>query len=409
LTPRRVLPEFGVRVAVTVAGLLLVVGSTLPNYRNVSFFARENHDLRYKITPIFPLASLLDLASREMRTARPFRVIDADATRDPVTARRTIGIMVVGETARADHFSMSGYGRQTNPNLAAEPNIIYGDAVSCGTSTLQSVPCMFSMRGRLDYSRRKAAAESNVLDILTAAGVQTVWIDNNSSCKGVCARIENVNLRRDVDESSPYYSDMGYLDGILLEKIDPYLETTGPDLLIVLHVLGSHGPAYSRRYPESFARFTPSCDKASPTECSTTEVINAYDNTIVYTDFVLSQIIDRLKSHSADIDAFLFYASDHGESLGENGLYLHGMPYAIAPEAQTSVPFIAWLSDGFRRRQHLSAQDVQRFGGKPLSHDNISHTLLGFFDIDASSYVADLDMFASPDVVVGGTDLSVSY
>jgi lipid A ethanolaminephosphotransferase len=341
LTPRRVLPEFGVRIAVTVAGLLLVVGSTLPNYRNVSFFARENHDLRYKITPIFPLASLLDLASREMRTARPFRVIDADATRDPVTARRTIGIMVVGETARADHFSMSGYGRQTNPNLAAEPNIIYGDAVSCGTSTLQSVPCMFSMRGRLDYSRRKAAAESNVLDILTAAGVQTVWIDNNSSCKGVCARIENVNLRRDVDESSPYYSDMGYLDGILLEKIDPYLEAAGPDLLIVLHVLGSHGPAYSRRYPESFARFTPSCDRASPTECSTTEVINAYDNTIVYTDFVLSQIIDRLKSHSADIDAFLFYASDHGESLGENGLYLHGMPYAIAPEAQTSVATVA--------------------------------------------------------------------
>jgi lipid A ethanolaminephosphotransferase len=408
-TRRRLLPEFALRTTITVAGLLLVVGSTLPNYKNVSFFARENNELRFKVTPIFPLASLLAVARTQLRDEKPFTVIDADATRSEMASKRTIGIMVVGETARADHFSMNGYERETNPNLGTMPDVLYGRADSCGTSTLYSVPCMFSMLGRADYSRQKAAAESNVLDILTAAGVQTVWIDNNSSCKGVCARIDNVNLRRDVDESSPYYSDMGYLDEILLESIEPYLHGEGPDLLIVLHALGSHGPAYSRRYPPAFASFAPSCDKASPTECSVPEVRNAYDNTIVYTDFVLSQIIDRLKSHSADFDAFLFYASDHGESLGENGLYLHGMPYAIAPAAQTTVPIVAWLSDDFRKRQRLSPQMLRRFGSKALSHDNISHTLLGFFDVDASSYVADLDLFATTDIVVGGTELPASY
>ena len=409
LTRRRLLPEFGLRTVITLAGLLLVAAITLPNYRNVSFFARENNELRFKITPIYPLASLLAVARDQLRDERPFTVIDADATRSEVVAKRTIGIMVVGETARADHFSMNGYDRETNPRLASMPGILYAHADSCGTSTLYSVPCMFSMRGRDDYSRQKAAAESNVLDILTAAGVQTVWIDNNSSCKGVCARIENVNLRRNVDESSPYYSDMGYLDEVLLQSIDPYLQSTGPDLLIVLHTLGSHGPAYSRRYPADFGPFVPSCDKASPTDCSVAEVRNAYDNTIVYTDFILSQLIDRLKSRSADFDAFLFYASDHGESLGENGLYLHGMPYAIAPAAQTTVPIIAWLSDGVRERQRLSPQKLQQFGNQALSHDNISHTLLGLFDVEASTYVADLDLFASPDLVMGRADLAASY
>lgn len=409
LTKRRWLPEFGIRAAITVIGLVLFLAITLPNYKNVSFFGRENNELRYKITPIFPLASLLGVVRDHLHADKPFTVIDADATRRVVAGKRTIGIMVVGETARADHFSLNDYERDTNPQLQGRADVLFAHANSCGTATLYSVPCMFSMRGRKDYSKDAAAAESNVLDILTAAGVRTVWIDNNSSCKGVCARIENVNLRHDIDESSPFYSDMGYQDEILLQTIDPYLDGDGQDLLIVLHTMGSHGPAYSRRYPPSFATFTPSCDKASPTECSVTEVTNAYDNTIVYTDFVLEKIIARLKARADDFDAFLFYASDHGESLGENGMYLHGLPYSIAPAAQTDVPFIAWLSDGFRARQGLSPEVLQQFGHEILSHDNISHTLLGFYNVAAASYRADLDLFKTPAVVLGGTDLDAGF
>jgi len=409
LTRRRRLPEFGIRAAITVAGLALFLAVTLPNYKNVSFFGRENNELRYKITPIFPLVSLLGVVREHLHEHKPFTVIDADATRHAAASTRTIGIMVVGETARADHFSLNGYERDTNPQLESRPDVLFAHADSCGTATLYSVPCMFSMRGRKDYSQEDAAAESNVLDILTAAGVRTVWIDNNSSCKGVCERIESVNLRRDMDESSPYYNDTGYLDEVLLPAIDPYLDDTGQDLLIVLHTMGSHGPAYSRRYPPQFATFTPSCDKASPTECSVTEVKNAYDNTILYTDYVLEKIIERLKARAGDFDAFLFYASDHGESLGENGMYLHGLPYAVAPAAQTDVPFIAWLSDSFRARHGLNPEVLQRFGKEVRSHDNISHTLLGFYDVDATSYRADLDLFRAPRVVAGGGDRAASF
>ncbi len=397
IVPRPLVREFAGKIVLGVTLLAVFAGITLPNYKYVSYFAVEHRDLRFKVMPVFPLMSLVRLAKDKLHHDRPFRVIDANARQRLVSANRTVGIMVVGETARADHFSLNGYPKITNPELAAEEDVLFAHGDSCGTSTLFSVPCMFSIEGRDTYSEDDAVAESNVLDILMAADVRTVWIDNNSSCKHVCDRIENINLREDIDVSSPFYSDMGYLDEALLENIDDYLDAEGPDTLIVLHTLGSHGPAYSRRYPPSFGVFAPYCDKASPKECSNNLVSNAYDNTIVYTDHILSQLIEKLQARAEEIDSFLFYASDHGESLGENGVYLHGLPYAIAPQAQTDVPFIFWLSDGFRRTQGIDETAIERFGQLHLSHDNISHTLMGFYNVSASSYREDLDLFANPD------------
>ncbi len=399
IAPRPLIREFAGNIVLGVTLLAVFAGVTLPNYKYVSYFAVEHRDLRFMVIPVFPLMSLVRLTRDKFHHDRPFRVIDGDARQRLVSANRTVGIMVVGETARADHFSLNGYPKITNPGLAAKGDVLFAHGDSCGTSTLFSVPCMFSIEGRDTYSDNDAATESNVLDILTAADVRTLWIDNNSSCKHVCDRIENINLRENIDVSSPWYSDMGYLDEALLGNIDGYLNGEGPDMLIVLHTLGSHGPAYSRRYPPSFGIFAPYCDKASPKECSNTLVSNAYDNTIVYTDYILSRLIEKLKLRAADIDSFLFYASDHGESLGENGVYLHGLPYAIAPQAQTDVPFIFWFSDGFRRSHGIDENAVERFEQYHLSHDNISHTLMGFFDVSADSYRADLDLFANPDNV----------
>jgi lipid A ethanolaminephosphotransferase len=401
IEPRHFAHEIAVRALVVFTGLALVTGVTLPTYKNVTYFASEHRDLRFKITPIFPMLSILGAVRDSLHRQLPFRVIDADAIQVRSSARRTIGIMVVGETARADHFSLDGYARKTNPQLEATDGVLFVQATSCGTSTFYSVPCMFSMRGRDTYTASTVTTESNVLDILTSAGVQTTWIDNNSSCKKVCNRIESVNLRHNPDESSPLYSDMGYFDEVLLESIDTYLGSEGSDLLIVLHTLGSHGPAYSRRYPPEFSVFAPSCDRPSPTECPDNAVANAYDNTILYTDHVLSMLIRRLKASANDFDAFLFYASDHGESLGENGVYLHGLPYAIAPAAQTDVPFVIWLSPGFKESRGIGEQAVDRSVYNVLSHDNISHTLLGFFDVQALSYDPGLDIFARSRLAIG--------
>jgi lipid A ethanolaminephosphotransferase len=394
LQPRGFFRELGVRAMVSMAGFALLICITLPNYRFVTYFGRENSNLEVKITPIYPLISLVKVVRKNMRPPPVFRVIDAQAIQRNANRKRSVGIMVVGETARADHFSMGGYARNTNPLLKQIPGVVFAEADSCGTSTLFSVPCMFSMRGRGDYEPDEAGSESNVLDILTAAGIKTVWIDNNSSCKGVCDRIENSNLRVDPDETSTLYSDMGYFDEIFLQKLDEYLKADGPDVLIVLHTLGSHGPAYSRRYPSRFGVFEPSCQQSSPTGCSHEEVTNAYDNTIVYTDYLLSQLIEKLRAMSGEVDTFLFYASDHGESLGEGGVYLHGLPYVLAPAAQKNVPFIFWASDGFHKNRIGAPQLFASLGNKRLSHDNISHTLLGIYDVNASSYSPSLDVFS---------------
>jgi len=387
--------ELGVRALVLTAGFVLLAGITLPNYRYITYFGRENSSLEVKITPIYPLISMVKLIRDHLRPERSFQVIDAAAFQRHTLKRKSIGIMVVGETARADHFSMGGYAVKTNPRLENIPGVIFADADSCGTSTLFSVPCMFSMRGRDSYEPDEASSESNVLDILTAAGIKTVWIDNNSSCKNVCNRIENSNLRDEPDEAAALYSDMGYFDEILLQKIEPYLDTDGPDVLIVLHTLGSHGPAYSRRYPAEFGIFKPYCQQASPTDCTTEEVVNAYDNTIAYTDYLLSQLIEKLRTKADAVDTFLFYVSDHGESLGEGGIYLHGLPYAIAPYAQKDVPFIFWASDSFYEDRFATPKFIALADGKHLSHDNISHTLLGIYDVSASSYLQSLDAFSS--------------
>ncbi len=395
LQQRPFFKELGVRALVLVAGFVLLAGVTIPNVRFVAYFARENANLEFAVTPIFPMISMVRLTRDYLRPTPSFHVIDAAAFQRSTSARKSIGIMVVGETARADHFSMGGYERRTNPLLENIPGVIFAEADSCGTSTLFSVPCMFSMRGRDSYEPSEASSESNVLDILTAAGIKTVWIDNNSSCKNVCNRIENSNLQDDPDETSTLYSDMGYFDEIFLQEIDSYLNADGPDILIVLHTLGSHGPAYGRRYPSGFGVFTPYCQQASPTDCTTEEVVNAYDNTIIYTDYLLSQLIEKLRARSDEADTFLFYASDHGESLGEGGVYLHGLPYAIAPAAQKSVPFIFWASNGFHKDRISDSQLFAAFGEQRLSHDNISHTLLGMYDVSASSYFRESDIFSA--------------
>lgn len=386
--------EMRTRALCLLASVGLTAGLVLPNYKYMTYFSVENRDLRYVITPIFSLLSFAKFVKRQHPPlAADFHVLGDDATQSDHAVRPRVGVMIVGETARADHFSLGGYARRTNPLLEAEKGLMYFEIDSCGTSTAFSVPCMFSMRDREDYSPRAAKQESNVLDILSTAGVRTVWIDNNSSCKSVCNRIENTNLRLDMQAASKWYSDGGYYDGVLLEELDSYLEGSDSDLLIVLHTLGSHGPAYSRRYPGPYGVFRPSCDHKSPKECSDTEVRNAYDNTIVYTDYIVDSVIRRLREHEDRFDSFMLYASDHGESLGENGLYLHGLPYALAPPAQKEVPLIVWLSPPLAGLYRINPVAASTVPTGHLSHDNISHTLLGLFDVETRAYHRDEDIF----------------
>lgn len=386
-------------------GLLCVVGLLVwANYKFTTFFVRENREVRIYAIPTYPIFSLSKYAKGLSKGKKAvFEVIGEDAVQEKAGARRVIGVMVVGETARADHFSLNGYERKTNPLLEAENLLNFSDVTAAGTSTAYSVPAMFSFLNPDKYSPEKAGNQSNLLDVMKHAGINVYWIENNSSSKGVANRVDTIDLRKNPDPTAPLYSDGGYFDEALVTYLDQCIDKAPGDVLVVLHTMGSHGPTYHKRYPEAFAQFTPDCKGNSPQECETETVINAYDNTILYTDFVLSGLINYLKGRATDSDTFLLYASDHGESLGEDGIYLHGLPAFIAPEAQTHVPMIAWMSEGFGPNQNLPTVPGKATISTPLSHANLPHTLLGLLGVKTELYVARMDVLAGYRASAGAT------
>jgi lipid A ethanolaminephosphotransferase len=376
------------------SGILLVIASTfILNYKFYTYFYRQNEDLLVYVTPIYPLVAVKKYIKQQRKKKSVFHEIGNDAHQVKTSKKKVVGIMVVGETSRADHFSLNGYSRQTNPLLSRYDNLIYYKNIhACGTSTAYSVPCMFSFFNRKDYSPEKARQYSNVLDVLKKSNVSVVWEENNSSCKGVCLRTEEINIIGHTDKTSEYYYKGRYYDEILIDYFDSVIDNLDTDVLLVLHTMGSHGPQYNNRYPDSFATFKPDCKKASPQECNREQIINAYDNTILYTDYFLSQVIDYLIQHENNYDSFMMYASDHGESLGENGVYLHGLPYFMAPEAQTHVPFLMWFSDAFVEDENIKLKKLNNLTNVAYTHDNLSHTLLGLFEVETKLYDRNLDI-----------------
>jgi len=308
--------------------------------------------------------------------------------------RPIVMFLVIGETARAANFQLGGYARPTNAHLAAEADVVYFDkATSCGTSTATSVPCIFSPFGRADFQLKTADHYVNLLDTLQRAGIATEWRDNNAGCKGVCKRIDTLYYP---PRNDPQLCPNGYcFDEVMLKDLEEKLEHITRDTVIVFHQIGSHGPAYSERYPPALERFKPVCRSNELHRCTPEEIVNAYDNSITYTDFVLSRQIGLLRAAAGNVDGVLLYASDHGESLGEDGVYLHGMPYAIAPKVQTEIPLILWTSAGYRSRSGLDATCLSGTAHRAASHDNIYHTTLGVFGVRNKVYATNLDLLAS--------------
>jgi lipid A ethanolaminephosphotransferase len=301
-------------------------------------------------------------------------------------------VLVVGETARAANWGLNGYARNTTPELAGLPVLNFKDVTSCGTNTEVSLPCMFAPVGRRDYDEDVIRGSESLLHVAARAGVAVQWRDNQSGCKGVCDGLPN-----DVVATlNPAGLCEGgrCLDEGLLHGLDQTLAHARGTQLMVMHQLGNHGPAYSKRYPPAFARFLPACNSDDLRLCTQAEIVNAYDNSLLYTDHLLATLIAKLKARSDQIDTAMIYVSDHGESLGENNLFLHGMPYAIAPDVQKKVPMVMWLSDGWQQQAGLDAACLQRVAKAPASHDNLFHTVLGLLDVSTGLHERALDLLA---------------
>ncbi|MGR8953704.1 MAG: phosphoethanolamine transferase, partial [Gammaproteobacteria bacterium] len=307
--------------------------------------------------------------------------------------KKRLTVLVLGETARAANFALDGYSRPTNPNLSREAVFNFTNVHSCGTATAASVPCMFSGFSRENYDPAKAEYTENVLDVLNHAGVKVLWRNNNDGCKNVCKRVSSEDLSHlklaDLCTAEECY------DEVLLYQLQAYVDAMTSNGVIVLHQKGSHGPGYYLRHPPRFNVFSPECHQANLSDCKRQEVINAYDNTIVYTDYFLEKVIQFLKKNSAKYDTALVYVSDHGESLGEHNVYLHGLPYYFAPDEQKHVPLVTWFSKGFLAHNKINTACLQQHKDSPYSHENLFHSLLGLMSVETKAYDPKLDIFAT--------------
>jgi lipid A ethanolaminephosphotransferase len=373
-------------------GIILIIVFSFSKFYT-SFF-REHKPLRYHVNPIYWIYSIGDYINKTMHSG-PLVVkeIGKDAKiSQEETKKQELVIMVVGEAARADRFSLNGYEKETNPQLKKEDIVNFSNMYSCGTSTAESVPCMFSIFGRADYNYKKGISTENVLDVLNHTNeVKVLWRDNNSDSKGNALRVDFEDYRTNATNTK---CDDECRDEGMLVGLDDYIKKNqGKDILIVLHQMGNHGPAYYKRYPKEFEKFKPVCKSNQLEECSQEEVSNAYDNAILYTDYFLSKVINFLKPYSNNYETAMFYMSDHGESLGENGIYLHGLPYFMAPDEQKHIASLMWM--GSKANEEVDAEKLNSYKNNSFSQDNLFHTLLGLFEVKTEVYKQEMDILSN--------------
>ena len=399
IKPEPIIRQLLHKVIASVVSLAMVLGLLFVFYVDFAAIFRENRDLKGMISPQNMIASFASYYKKKApKENLPLVVYGEDAVlqKAQATSLPKLMVLVVGETARAENFSLNGYSKNTNPKLSQQDILNFSQVSSCGTATAVSVPCMFSGMPRKQYEERLASHREGLLDIAQRAGYQVTWIDNNSGCKGTCDRVNQFKIPEPIQQK--WCKDKECFDDILIDSFKAYLATIPQDdnrpRLIVLHQMGSHGPAYYKRVPAQFKVFKPTCDTNAIQGCSREALLNSYDNTLLYTDYVLDSLIETLKN-TTKYQTALWNLSDHGESTGESGMYLHGAPYAIAPTQQTHIPMLMWFSTVWQHQAKQQIKCLAQQGRKELSQDNLFPTMLSLLDVKSKVIDPNNDMLAA--------------
>ncbi|MEV3829616.1 phosphoethanolamine--lipid A transferase [Aeromonas allosaccharophila] len=395
--PARWYQGLALRAGALAISLLFIGGVAALYYQDYASVGRNNKSLAKEIVPANYVHGLYKYGRDVLFvTPIPYQHLGTDAKVVARGKKPTLMFLVVGETARSQNYSLNGYGKATNSFTAKEQGVVsFKDVRSCGTATAVSVPCMFSNLTRRGYDDQLANSRDGLLDVLQHAGVSVLWKENDGGCKGVCRNVPTIEI---LPKSYPALCQgESCYDEVLLEGLDQQIAgMTGQqgNKLVAFHLMGSHGPTYFRRYPASERAFMPDCPRSDIENCSNEELVNTYDNTIRYTDKVVGRLIDKLKSLESQYDVGLVYLSDHGESLGAMGLYLHGTPYKFAPDDQTRVPLLTWFSPQLQADRQLDMGCLAaEAGSQRFSHDNFFHSMLGIMDVQTRVYDNKLDLF----------------
>ncbi|WP_255554807.1 phosphoethanolamine transferase [Moritella sp. 24] len=383
------------RLMLVLSAIAIIVLIAACFYKDYASVGRNNSYLNKMIVPAHIFNSFKYIKKEVFTEKLTYKPQGEDATLPPaINGKPNLMVLIVGETARSMNIAYNGYERNTNPYTQDMGIISFQDVSSCGTATAHSLPCMFSNLDRRDYNKNRANSQDNVLDVLANANVDVLWKDNDggdkSVAKGVSLITMDANKHADVCNGATCY------DEVMLKSFDDEVANMKENKLIAMHVIGSHGPTYFLRYPRQKELFSPSCNQSDIENCTDEEIVNVYDNTIAYTDYVIAETIKKLQRYSKDYNVALMYISDHGESLGEKGLYLHGTPYSFAPEEQTQVPFFMWLPQQYADAKGIDKRCIMKKAKEnTFSHDNLFHTLLGFYGVESSVINPRLDITAS--------------
>ncbi|MEJ2113732.1 MAG: phosphoethanolamine--lipid A transferase EptA [Flavobacteriaceae bacterium] len=287
-------------------------------------------------------------------------------------AKKSVAVLVIGESVRSENFSLYGYERLTNPLLSKTENVFSYNATACATYTRAGVKCI------LEHTNTKKLYEI-LPNYLYRNNVEVIWRTTNWGEPPI--HIKNFFNKKDLRKECE--GDKCNYDEILVNGLnDQILASDKNKILIVLHTSTSHGPSYSKKYPHEFETFKPVCNSVELGKCTSEELINAYDNTIVYTDYILASLIVNLKQLK-EYNSTMIFISDHGESLGENNLYMHGIPASFAPKEQLDIPFIVWLSDGSKELKP----------NETLSQNHVFHSVLNFLAIESPIYDESMNIF----------------
>ncbi len=395
-------PRLVVQQLLFVAGLvLLFLAAMVLSFQPLASTMRNHKQVRYLINPLNSVYAVGYLAATPLRRKPGVLLpLGEDAHLGTSYIGQTVPpllVLVLGETARSANFGLNGYARDTTPALQREDVTSFLNAWSCGTSTAASVPCMFSHLGRKDFDSRSANYET-VLDVLQRAGLAVLWVDNQSGCKGVCDRVPSISTSELKDPA--LCSGGECLDPIMLNGLNERIaalpaERRARGVVVVMHQMGSHGPAYYKRSPSALKRFMPECTSNNLQDCSQQALVNAYDNTIATTDAFLGATIQWLKAQEGPYAPAMVYVSDHGESLGENNLYLHGLPYSIAPDVQKHVPWVSWFSGAYTQRTGVGSACLKGLRDREVTHDNYFHSVLGLMGVQTAVYQTSQDAYAA--------------
>lgn len=348
---------------------LIILSGTLVNMQNFTWIDRHASKVGSMLMPWSYIVNTIRYNNHVRKANRKeIKLPDANIS----TAEKEVCVLIIGESARRDHFSLYGYDRETNP-LLKNDSVTALIAKSAATYTTEGLKALLS------YTPSSKLYEI-LPNYLYRTGVDVVWRTTNWGEPPV--HIDKYYTITDIKQQYPN-SDERY-DEILLEGLENEIERNNKEKqLIVLHTNTSHGPTYFKKYPSAFETFKPVCTTVEMSKSNQEELINAYDNTILYTDYLIHSVIDKLRKIK-DVRSCVLYVSDHGESLGENNLYMHGVPMIMAPAEQIEIPFIVWTSDSTTQVKNL----------KEVGQYHVFHSTLYFLGIDSPIFNEELNVFS---------------